>query len=223
MPHKCGINSGVAKGMAGCMLRDAGLSDGGFDRLLHDRFIHIMGDPLPVSSLCSDTSLGTPHARSTLPVTVARCLLRFLALVPCSPSSLVASRHLLMRHPMIPLARCSQWVVPVLSIVARTRSSTHSWIACVVGNDHGPRGPSGVEIGRKRSGRRWENRKPRVGLYAAPPPVSRPGLRLVSAGHTGQSRRAIHEDSWRFGCHTDRQAMDIAFHEICVAIAQFSW
>ena len=212
---------GINAAELGCRILQS-ISLGGTGKV-RSRSVELRWGTSLLSSPYNDPSRATPHARSTLPVTVARCLLRFLALVPCSPSSLVASRHLLMRHPMIPLARCSQWVVPVLSIVARTRSSTHSWIACVVGNDHGPRGPSGVEIGRKRSGRRWENRKPRVGLYAAPPPVSRPGLRLVSAGHTGQSRRAIHEDSWRFGCHTDRQAMDIAFHEICVAIAQFSW
>jgi hypothetical protein len=55
---------------------------------------------------------------------------------------------------MIPLARCSQWVIPVLSIVARTRSSVHSWIACVVRNDHGPRHPARIELEGKLSGER---------------------------------------------------------------------
>jgi len=45
-------------------------------------------------------------------------------------------------------------------------------------------------------------------------------MRFASAG---QSRTAIHEDSWRFGRHTDRQATDIAFLEICVVIAHLSW
>ena len=57
---------------------------------------------------------------------------------------------------MIPLARCSQWVVPVLSVVARTRSSMHPWIARVVRDDHGLRGPARVEVDDERSGGRWE-------------------------------------------------------------------
>jgi len=32
----------------------------------------------------------------------------------------------------------------------------HSWIACVVRNDHGLRGPARVEIDGERSGARWE-------------------------------------------------------------------
>ena len=66
----------------------------------------------------------------------------------------------------------------------------HSWIACVVRNDHGPRGPARVEIDGKAF--RWKagHRNSYEKLYADPPRLStaRTSARVSRTTPNGNSR-----------------------------------